>query len=154
MGLTLHYRLTAPAGCTARRAEALVRRFHAIASGWVPEGRVVEVDPVMSDPAFLDRFGTAWLTMPHPSEPNTSTGVAIPPEAGWIFPVDFGADCEWVWLGLCRYPATVAVGGRKRATKLGARWQFAFSCKTQYASLRGWENFVRCHVGAVDLLGG
>jgi hypothetical protein len=45
MGLTLHYRLTAPAGCTARRAEALVRRFHAIASGGVAAGRVVEVGP-------------------------------------------------------------------------------------------------------------
>jgi hypothetical protein len=67
--------------------------------------------------------------------------------------VDFGADCEWVWLGLCRYPATITVGGKKRATGLGSRWQFAHSTKTQYASLRGWENFVRCHVGAIDLLG-
>jgi hypothetical protein len=153
MGLTLHYRLTAPAGCTARRAEALVRRYQAIASGWVTDGRVVEVDPIMTERSMLDRFGTAWLAVPHPTEPNSSTGVAIPPEAGWIFPVDFGADCEWVWLGLCRYPATVTVGGKKRTTKLGTRWQFAHSTKTQYASLRGWENFVRCHVGAINLVG-
>ena len=153
MGLTLHYRLTAPANCTARRAEALVRRFHAIASPWVADGRVVEVDPVMTDRSMLDRFGTAWLTLPHPDEPDTSTGVAISPEAGWIFPVDFGSDCEWVWLGLCRYPATIEVGGRKHATRLGGRWQLARSCKTQSTSLRGWENFVRCHVGAVELLG-
>lgn len=153
MGLTLHYRLTAPAGCTARRAATLVRRYHALASGWVPAGRVVEVDPIMTDRAMLDRFGTAWRMVPHPGDPEASMGVQIPPEAGWIFPVDFGADCEWVWLGLCRYPATVTVGGRKRATSLGGRWQLAHSTKTQYASLRGWENFVRCHVGAIDLLG-
>jgi hypothetical protein len=153
MGLTLHYRLTAPEGCSARQAAALVGRLHAVARGWVADGRVVEVDDIMSDRGFLDRFGTAWLTLPHPDQPDTSVGVPIRPEAGWIFPVDFGADCEWVWLGLCRYPATVAVGGRKRATRLGARWQFAHSCKTQYASLRGWENFVRCHVGAVKLVG-
>ena len=153
MGLTLHYRLTAPDGFSARRAEALVRRFHAIARGWLAAGRVVGVDDIMSDRSFLDRFGTVWRTLPHPDDPGTSVGVPIRPEAGWIFPVDFGADCEWFWLGLCRYPATVAVGGRNRATRLGARWQFAHFCKTQYASLRGWENFVRCHVGAVDLLG-
>ena len=153
MGLTLHYRLTAPADCSARSAAALVRRFHAIARGWLADGRVVEVDGIMSDRTFLERFGTAWRTLLHPDDPETNVGVPIPPEAGWIFPVDFGADCEWVWLGLCRYPATVVAGGRKHATKLGGRWQFAHSCKTQYASLRGWDNFVRCHVGAIDLVG-
>ena len=153
MGLTLHYRLTAPEGCTARRAAALVRRLHAIASGWAADGRVVSVDPIMSDRAMLDRFGTAWRTVPHPYDPETSVGVAIRPEAGGIVPFDLGSDCEWFWLGLCRYPASVAMGGRDRATRLGGRWQFAFFCKTQYASLRGWENFVRCHVGAVELLG-
>jgi hypothetical protein len=153
MGLTLHYRLTAPADCSARHAAALVRRLHATARGWLAQGRVVAVDDIMTDRTFLDRFGTAWRTLPHPEDPATSVGVPIRPEAGWLFPVDFGADCEWFWLGLCRYPATVVAGGRNRATRLEARWQFAHSCKTQYASLRGWENFVRCHVGAVELLG-
>jgi hypothetical protein len=153
MGLSLHYRLTAPAGTSAQGAAALVRRFHAIARGWAADGRVVEVDPIVSDRSCLERFGTAWRTLPHPDDPATSVGVPIRAEAGWIFPVDFGADCEWVWLGLCRYPATITIGGRKRATRLGGRWQLAHSCKTQYASLRGWENFVRCHVGAVNLIG-
>jgi hypothetical protein len=107
----------------------------------------------MADSSKLERCGAAWLTVPHPDQPNTSTGVEIRPEAGWIFPVDFGADCEWLWLGLCRYPATIVVDGRTRATKLGARWRFGRFCKTHYASLHGWENFVRCHVGAVELLG-
>lgn len=152
MGLTLHYRLTAPEGCTARRAAALVRRIHTKASEWAAAGRIEQVLPISSDPTDLDRFGTAWLTMPHPDDPETSVGVHIPPEAGWIFPVDLGEDCEPLWLGLCRYPATVAVGGRERSTRLSPRWQFAHFCKTQYASLHGWDNFVRCHVSAVDLL--
>ena len=48
MGLTLHYRLTAPEGCSARHAAALVRRLHAIARGWLAQGRVVEVDDIVA----------------------------------------------------------------------------------------------------------
>jgi hypothetical protein len=153
MGLTLHYRLTAPEGCTARSAAALVRRLHATAGAWAAEGRIAGVHEISSERADIGRYGSAWRAVPHPDDPETSVGVLIPPEAGWIFPVELGEDCEWLWLGLCRYPATVAMDGRERATRLGPRWQFAHFCKTQYAGLHGWENFVRCHVGAVDLLG-
>lgn len=30
-------------------------------------------------------------------------------------------------------------------------WHFLASCKTQYASLHGWDAFRRCHLAAVDL---
>lgn len=153
MGLTLHYRLTAPTGCTARRAAALVRRLHATATTWAAAGRFETVDPITSDRGLLDRFGNAWLTLPHPDDPETRVGVCIPAETGWLFPVDLSADCEWLWLGLCRYPATITHGGRSLATKLGPHWQLAASCKTQYASRRGWEHFARCHMAAIDLLG-
>jgi hypothetical protein len=153
MGLTLHYRMIAPDGLSARRAGALVRRLHATASEWADEGRIESVHEISSDRTDLDRFGCAWRPLPHPELPDTSVGVQIPPEAGWIFPVELGEDCELLWLGLCRYPLTVAVQGRERSTRLSPRWQFAHFCKTQYASLHGWENFVRCHVAAVDLLG-
>ncbi len=153
MGLTHYYRLTAPAGCSARRAAALVRRLHASASAWAKAGRVDDVLPIGSEPEELDRFAAAWLTVPHPDDPETRVGVQIAPEAGWIFPVELGEGSEPLWLGLCRYPATVEVSGRARATRLGRGWQFARFCKTQYASLHGWENFARCHVAAIDLLG-
>jgi hypothetical protein len=152
MGLTLHYRLTAPAGLSARGAAALVRRLHAIAGKFSAGGRVADVLPVSSDRPDLERWANAWRVLPHPDQPATNFGVQIPPAAGWIFPVDLGDDCELLWLGLCRYPARIVHDGRSLATRLGPRWQFARFCKTQYASLHGWDHFARCHTAAVDLL--
>jgi hypothetical protein len=153
MGLTLHYRLTAPDGLTARQAAALVRRLHRAAQDLKRSRRIEKVLSISSASSELKRWACAYRTLPHPTEPDTSIGVSIAPDAGWIFPVELGADSELLWLGLCRYPRTVVVEGRSRATRLGARWQFAASCKTHYASLHGWEHFARCHVAAVDLLG-
>jgi len=152
MGLTLHYRLTAPASLTARSAAAIVRRLHPAAGKFAAAGRIAEVLPISSDRIELDRWANAWRVLPHPDEPDTHVGVQIPPTAGWIFPVDLGDDSELLWLGLCRYPATVRHGTGTIATRLGPRWQFSASCKTQYASLHGWEHFARCHTAAVDLL--
>ena len=152
MGLTLHYRLTAPASLTARSAAAIVRRLHPAAGKFAAAGRIAEVLPISSDRIELDRWANAWRVLPHPDEPDTHVGVQIPPTAGWIFPVDLGDDSELLWLGLCRYPATVPHGTGTIATRLGPRWQFSASCKTQYASLHGWEHFARCHTAAVDLL--
>jgi hypothetical protein len=152
MGLTLHYRLTAPAGLTNRSAATLIRRLHTAAGEFATAGRVADVLPISADRPDLDRFANRWRTLPHPTDPATRIGVRIPATAGWIFPVELGDDCELLWLGLCRYPATVPHGTRTIATRLGPRWQFAGFCKTQYASLHGWEHFARCHTAAVDLL--
>ena len=58
--------------------------------------------------------------------------------AGHLFQVGVGRDCEPLWLGLCRYDR----GG----------WRLKSFCKTQYASLHGWEHFRRCHTAVIDLL--
>lgn len=152
MGLTLHYRLTAPAGLSARGAAALVHRLHTRAGKFAAAGRIADLLPISSDRTDLDRWANAWRVLPHPDQPDTSFGVQISPDAGWIFPVEIGDDCELLWLGLCRYPATVSSLGRPVSTRLGPRWQFAGFCKTHYASLHGWEHFARCHTAAIDLL--
>jgi hypothetical protein len=152
MGLTIHYRITAPAGLSARQAAALVRHFHADAQFLVDEGRIARVLPISSASEDLKRHACAWRSLPHPHFPDTTIGQAIIPEAGWIFPVEIGADCELLWIGLCRYPSHVEVQGRRRATGLGSRWRFFGFCKTQYASLHGWEHFERCHLAALALL--
>lgn len=152
MGLTLHYRLAAPAELSARGAAALVRRMHRLASQQVAAGRVAEVLPISSDRVDLERWANAWRVRAHPTERETSVGVQIAPEAGWIFPVEVGEGCELLWLGLCRYPTRVRHGEGTVATRLGARWQLAGFCKTHYAGLHGWEHFARCHRGAVELI--
>jgi hypothetical protein len=70
-----------------------------------------------------------------------------------LFPVEVGADCEPLWLGLCRYPLTVQVAGELRRTGLRG-WLLKGFCKTQYAGLHGWEHFRRCHTAVIDLLAG
>lgn len=44
--------------------------------------------------------------------------------------------------------------GRELRTRKGAGWQFSGFSKTQYASLHGWEHFLRCHRAVVELLAG
>jgi len=152
MGLTINYRISASADLSARQASARVRAFHANAQLLIDEGRIARVFPISSAPDDLERHACPWQMLPHPQFPDTTAGHAIAPDAGWIFPAQIGEDCEPLWLGLCRYPSRVEVQGRPLATGLGARWQFSGFCKTQYASLHGWEHFERCHLAALALL--
>ena len=151
MGLTVHFKIVAPAACTSAQAKKLVYSMRGVASRFENEGMVKQVTPVSTDAKILSRYGCDWLILPLPGEPNTSTGVEILPEAGWLFLVNPGRDCEPLALGLCRYPATVLFQGRKLATKC-AGWRLAGFSKTQFASLHGWEHFFRCHRAAIELL--
>ncbi|MEJ1971021.1 MAG: hypothetical protein WDM96_00370 [Lacunisphaera sp.] len=96
-----------------------------------------------------------WISVPVPGEENTSRGVKVPVEDGHVFAVRLGEDCEPLRLGLCRYPDRVRdhQTGRLRVAR-GRGWRLSGFCKTQYASLHGWEHFRRCHLAAVDLLTG
>ena len=152
MGLTVHFKLAAPAGCTAAQAKRLVESMRRVAGRYYLEGLADCVHPITSDPKTLRRSGCDWLILPVPGEKNTSTGVELLPLAGFIFRVDMGEDCEPLWLGLCQYPLTVRFQGKELRTKKGAGWRLAGFSKTQYASLHGWEHFQRCHCAVVNLL--
>jgi hypothetical protein len=118
------------------------------------EGWVDRVQSVTSDPEILQRYACQWLTFPVPGGENVFSGIEIRPVTGFLFRVSVGQDCEPLWLGLCRYPKTVDREGDQKNTKLGRGWRLAGFCKTQYASLRGWEHFVRCHCAVVHFLAG
>jgi hypothetical protein len=45
----------------------------------------------------------------------------------------------------------VLLGGQERRTGLGG-WRWQRFCKTQFASLHGWEHFRRCHLAIFGLL--
>lgn len=155
MGLSLHIHAHAPASLNIAGARALVTRWHAVAESIAAEGRLDHVHEISDEAADLDQFATAWLSMPHPTEPDTITGVAVTPLEGVIFLVEPGDGCEPLALGLCRYPANVknSVTGNEPPLPTGHAddWRLLSSCKTQYASLAGWENFRRCHLALVDL---
>jgi len=152
MGLTVHFKLVAPADCGASQAKRLVEAMRRVALRFQREGLVDRVRPTTSDAKALRRFGRDWLIVTVPGAENTSTGIEVSPTQGYLFRVDVGEDCEPLWLGLCQYPATVRFHGRELSTGKRAGWRLAGFSKTQYASLHGWEHFRRCHCAVVDLL--
>lgn len=56
-------------------------------------------------------------------------------------------------LALLDFACRVGVEGALRRTNLRG-WRLRGFCKTQYASLQGWEHFLRCHTAVIDLLAG
>jgi len=152
MGLTVHYKLTALADLTEAEAKQLVESLRRLAMRFYCEGWVDKVFPITSDSKTLRKFAPHWLSLPVPGRENVSTGVEVSPEAGFLFGVSVGADCEPLWLGLCRYPEKVWYDGRDVRSMAGRGWRYAGFSKTQFASLHGWEHFMRCHCAVVHLL--
>ncbi len=154
MGLTLNYKLRGPVGVTGERARALVLKMRVAAMAMKRAGRIEGVGAISSSPGQL-AWLSEWLMAPVPGDPHTSRGIEVPVLAGFVFHVSLGEGCEPLRLGLCRYPKQVKdpATGRMRVVRREG-WRLAGYCKTQYASLRGWEHFRRCHVAAVELLAG
>ncbi|CAM2936310.1 hypothetical protein [Rariglobus hedericola] len=153
MGLSLHVHVHAPASLDEAAVRAIVARWHGLAEGLAAEGRVDRVFELSNETADLNQFATGWISVPVASDPDTCTGVTVAPVTGWIFLVQLGKGSEPLVLGLCRYPATVKAPGGDTWLSSGKDegWHFLASCKTQYASLHGWEQFRRCHLAAVDI---
>lgn len=152
MGLTIHFKLRAPPETDAAQANELVRQLRRRAQGFQQRGRVDAVQPLGEDRAALRR-ATDYKSVPHPWKAGAESGIEIPAAVGFLFEVAVGRDCEPLPLGLCRYPRTVLLGGRRYRTELRG-WCLHGFCKTQYASLHGWEHFRRCHTAVIDLLAG
>ncbi len=152
MGLTVHFKLIAPPETDTTRARELVRAMRRRAQGFKQRGRVDNVLSIGDDEEAL-RWAMQYKSVPHPWKPGRETGIEIPAAEGFLFPVAVGEDCEPLWLGLCRYPKAVLLGGRRYRTDLPG-WRLHGFSKTQYASLHGWEHFRRCHTAAVDLVQG
>ena len=156
MGLTIHYELALrpeTPDLDDLRARWAVEEARRLALKMKRRGAFDEVGPLRWDELARART-LEWITRPVPGRPNASTGAEVPAERGQIFRIGVGRDCEPLWLGLCRYPASVRVTGRELRVRLrkGAAWRLAGFSKTQYASLHGWEHFRRCHTAIVDFL--
>jgi hypothetical protein len=150
MGLTIQYQLTAPPETDEAGAREYVMRLRYKAHGFHRRGRVERVWPLGEDRQALE-WAREWMYRRVPGSPTQSYEAEVWPDGGWLFAVDLGKGCEMLRLGLCRYPETVRLGGREVRTRLGG-WRLTGFCKTQYASGHGWENFLRCHKAAIDLL--
>jgi hypothetical protein len=150
MGVTIHFKLRAPPGTDKARAKEIMTQLRERALGYGFAGRVDAVPPLAQDDGAL-RWGRTWRYAPVPDRPKARYVAEVMPVEGFVLFVRPGIDCETLALGLCRYPSRVVVGGQVRRTGLGG-WRWEGFCKTQYASLHGWEHFRRCHLAVIDLL--
>ena len=151
MGLTIHYKIEADAGVDAAEARRLVTEGRTLAGRMYLRGEFDDVGPLAWDRRARQE-ATQWCSVPIRGRKGASQEVEVYPLEGFLFRVEVGRDCEPLWLGLCRYPATVETGLGQRRTRLGDRWQFSRFSKTQYASLHGWDHFLRCHRAIIELL--
>lgn len=152
MGLTIHYQLkfrSADADMEDTQARWLVEEARSLAKKFKRQGRVETVGPLLHDYTAC-KLAEHYLHYRHPEYGEQWTEV-LPREA-WMFVVDPGEDCEPLRLGLARYRRTVRHLGADRRTKLDRGWGLSGFTKTQYASLHGWEHFLRCHRAVIDLL--
>lgn len=140
MGLTIHYQLKlarADEGVDDLQARWAVEALRKLALKFKRQGRFDTVGGAGFGPRER-RLAVEWRMRPVPGHPHSFNGVKIRPQAGHLFHADVGRDCEPLLLGLCRYD--------RRG------WRLKSFCKTQYASLHGWEHFRRCHTAVIDLL--
>ena len=152
MGLTIHYKLKGPVRATEAKIGELVGAMRTRALAMKRAGRVASVGAIRSgEKDFL--WLSEWLMIRE--DEHTSRGVEVPVVKGHVFTVTLGEGSEPLRLGLCQYPVRVRDRGTGRMRVVRRTgWRLSAFCKTQYASLQGWENFLRCHTAAVDLLAG
>lgn len=150
MGLTVHYQLSA-LKLDRAAARRVVKQGHALALRRQQAGELRRVSAVREDVVGLPQ-ARQWVMYSVPGAEKTFSGIEVMPVEGFLFVVNVGEDCEWLTLGLCRFPEAVSHRGASVPTKLGGGWRFAGFSKTQYASLHGWEHFLRCHRAVVESL--
>ena len=154
MGLTIHYRLSLPPepdGLDELRARWAVEAARSLAKKMKRQKQFAAVGPMRWDYESR-KWNREFYDFPVPGQPNRFYDIEPFPEAGQLFEIQPGLDCEPFWIGLCRYPKTEHAFERDFRVPRGPVWRLRGFSKTQYASLHGWEHFRRCHVAIVDFL--
>ena len=110
MGLTIHFKMRAPQGTDASRAEGIMTQLRKRASyEWI-EGRV-DGAPRLGRDAQALRLGRTFRSYPVPDRPHSHYEAELVPVEGFVLAVEVGQDCEPLCLGLARYPEAVWAGG-------------------------------------------
>ena len=154
MGISIHHQLRMGSCLMPADARDVVEKMRACAVqvlGSRGPGAVSEI--VRGGPARY--FGRAFPRCRSICGTDRFYQPEVRPLYGSGFTVEIGPDCEPLALGLFKYPQWVCsdeTGGWTALTEMGKDWQFRGHCKTQYASLHGWENFRRCHCGVIEIL--
>lgn len=154
MGITIHYRLSlrpeAP-DLDDLRARWAVEDARRLAIKMKRQKAFDFVGPMRWD-YEARKWNREFHDIPVPGKPGHFYDIEPLPEAGNLFEIHPGRDCEPLWIGLCRYPKTQWAYGRDFRVPRGPTWRLKCFSKTQYASIHGWEHFRRCHVAILDFL--
>lgn len=147
MGLTIHYTITPRQPIDASEARRLIFAACAATQRLVRRRGYSHVTrPKEADPDDLWIQGSIFRKV----DAYTTRGYSVPPKLGGYYELSLGQDCETALFGLCEYPATLRLAdGRRLRTGIGG-WRFHACCKTQYASLHGWEPFFASHKLVID----
>lgn len=142
MGLTIHYRLQGD-DLSDSQANEVVELLATTA-----QQLGFQLTKLLTLPSPDCFFGERYLHL------NGNELLPVPPRQGVFFIANPGEGCESLAIGLASYPPYIEhQGERIRTGFTGYSWQ-SF-CKTQYASdprYGGVDNFLRCHLGIVELL--
>jgi hypothetical protein len=157
MGLTIHYELKSNTR-SAKQARSLIEqlRQHALDLPFSAVGPLFNLSGDAADFDKLDRDDpNRWLLIQAGQYvERNGCHFQVSPTNVVAFTASPGEGCEASNFGLCRYPGTVEIEGRKVRTGLSG-WCWSSFCKTQYASNQecgGVENFLRCHLCVIRLL--
>ncbi|MGD0260904.1 MAG: hypothetical protein ABSD29_13895 [Verrucomicrobiota bacterium] len=144
MGLTIYYTLSLKEEVSASVVRELVRRtaLYARKIGCADVSRLLRAEK---------REDLAPLFI-YLGEPKGSFCTWVTPERGWLVRVWPGAGCETATFGVCQYPRRILYGEGYVSTGFHGGWRFSGFCKTQYAGVHGWENFLQCHLRVISLL--
>jgi hypothetical protein len=128
MGLTIQYTLSTRRRLDLEQVKALLTPLRA-------KARALEFEEVGN----WVRLGPDCEFIRHRPPGVKRFADRLPPLEGWLFHATPGDGCESVEIGLCRFAGVTG-------------WRLESFCKTQYASRHGWEHFLKCHRGVVELL--
>jgi len=157
MGLTIHYSLQSNTQ-SAKHARELVEqlRQRALDLPFQEVGEIVELQGEQCDYQKHDRYDPRrWLLVQAGQYIERGNyHIPVSPSHVISFTTLPGEGTEQANLGLCKYPATIEVNGRRVRTNLKG-WRWSSFCKTQYASNPahgGIEHFLKCHLAVIALL--
>lgn len=147
MGLSINYDLRLPLSVSAAEVRARLEKWREFATTLGLEPRTA-VDEVAGDELFMTGY-----VFEHDEAQDATIGHPVPVEEGFVFWAQPpGSGCETLRIALCRYPSSIETKRGTRETKLDGAWRYQSSCKTQYASLEGWEAFLAAHRAVIDCL--
>jgi hypothetical protein len=146
MGLTVYYDFRLPLAVPADEVQALLGRWRALAAE-LDAGPVTRVRKVTRHQLFMT--GLHYEPKPHG---GGRIGHEVPVEEGFAFALQPAEGCEPLRIALCRYAGEIVTRRGLTPTKLDGAWRYQSFCKTQYAGLHGWDNFLAAHRAVVACL--